>query len=353
MTLLGLRPEQLATELFEFNRRAAEGIQTLSRIRAVDVGTTPNQVLYRQDKLQLRYYPPATPSCKTPLLIVYALVNRPYILDLQPDRSLIRALTQRGIPVYLIDWGYPDQADRYLDLDDYLNDYLDNCVEQVKQHAANSKVNLLGVCQGGVLSLCYSCLHPAKVKNLITLVTPVDFHTCDNVLAALARQIDAQQVLDTYGNFPGPMLTRAYNSLMPMRLGLHKELNLPQQLSNHSNALNYLRMERWINDCPDLTGAGFKEFLEKFFSANALVKGGLEIGGQQVDLHRIKQPLLNLFASKDHLVPPSASRALATLTHSSDYSEKEYPGGHIGVFVGRQAQTVLPEDITAWLQQRD
>jgi len=310
-------------------------------------------VIHRQDKLTLNYYPPARPSLHTPLLIVYALVNRPYILDLQPDRSLIAALGARGIPVYLIDWGYPDQADRYLDLDDYLNDYLDGCVDQVRRHAGSPQVNLLGVCQGGVFSLCYSCLQPAKVKNLITLVTPVDFHTDDNLLAALARQIDAQLVLDTYGNFPGPMMTRAYNSLMPMRLGLHKHLNLPQHLDEPQRAGNYLRMERWINDGPDLAGAAFKEFVQQFFCANALVNGGLQIGGLPVDLSRLPQPLLNLFASKDHLVPPSASKALAQLTGSQDYSEKEYPGGHIGVFVGRQAQTVLPDDIADWLRQRD
>jgi len=353
MMPFGLRPDQLITELMEFNRLAVEGIQTLSRIDNVDVGRTPNETIYQQDKLRLRYYPAATTEVSTPLLIVYALVNRPYILDLQPDRSLIAALGARGIPVYLIDWGYPDAADRYLDLDDYINDYLDSCVEQVRQHASSTQVNLLGVCQGGAFSLCYSALQPDKVKNLITLVTPVDFHTEDNLLAALARQIDAQLVIDAYGNFPGSMMTRAYNSLMPMRLGLHKQLNLPQQLNNRRTAINYLRMERWINDCPDLTGAGFKEFLEKFFQDNGLVTGKLAIGDRWVDLKQQTQPVLNLFASKDHLVPPSASRALAPLTGSTDYQEKEYPGGHIGVFVGRHAQQVLPDDIATWLKQRD
>ncbi|WP_210395433.1 class III poly(R)-hydroxyalkanoic acid synthase subunit PhaC [Motiliproteus sediminis] len=347
------QPEKLITEMLNLSREAVEGMQTLGKMDGVEVDTTPWESIYQQDKLRLRYYAPSQPRLKTPLLIVYALVNRPYILDLQPDRSLIAALLQRGIPVYLIDWGYPDHADRFIDLDDYLNDYLHQCVRQVCQHAGTPQTNLLGVCQGGTFSLCYSAIHPQQIRNLITLVTPVDFHTADNTLSGLARDVDAQLALDTYGNFPGSLMTRAYNSLMPMRLGLHKELNLPRQLNQHQTAANYLRMERWINDSPDLAGSAFKEFLQQFFQQNRLVTGGLTIGSHSVDLQQQQQPLLNLFAAGDHLVPPSASQALAKLTGSKDYTEKEYPGGHIGVFVGRQAQKVLPDDISNWLKQRD
>lgn len=361
---------QLVQELSDLSSKMVEGLATLSNLPAVDVGQTPHQCIYREDKLRLNYYPalsnfekqsPAgtkpdrntdTPSTQAPLLIVYALINRPYILDLQPDRSLIRALNQRGIPVYLIDWGYPDIADSYLDLDDYINGYIDNCVEAACRHSQRDSLSLLGICQGGSFSLCYSALHPERVDNLITLVTPVDFQTPDNMLSHLARNIDIERALTRNGNLPGQVLVQAFNALMPMRLGLQKALTMPRQLKSPDQALNFLRMEQWINDSPDLAGEACREFIDKFYHANRFVEGGLMIGDRAVELSDYTGPVLNIFAARDHLVPPAASKALAALSGSHDYSEHELAGGHIGVFVGRHAQQQLPDLIRDWLGER-
>ncbi|MEH6650974.1 MAG: class III poly(R)-hydroxyalkanoic acid synthase subunit PhaC [Motiliproteus sp.] len=347
--------QQLAEELTDLNSRLVDSLQTLSQLPPVDVGTASHQCIYREDKLRLNFYPATSNQAGTaqrPLLIVYALINRPYILDLQPDRSLIRALNQRGIPVYLIDWGYPDSADCYLDLDDYINGYIGNCVEAACQHSDYDALNLLGVCQGGAFSLCYSALQPARVNNLITLVTPVDFHTPDNLLSHLSRKLDVEQALGNNGNLPGKFLVQAFNSLMPMRLGLQKSLNLPQQLKSSEQAMNFLRMEQWINDSPDLAGEACREFIDKFYHSNRFIEGQLEIGDQAVELKNYQGPLLNIFAARDHLVPPAASKALAAITGSQDYTEQEFSGGHIGVFVGRHAQQQLPDLIRDWLGAR-
>jgi len=352
MHRFNLTPEQLTQELIERNAKLIEGLHTLSQLPAVEVGQTAHQTIYTEDKLRLNYYPASSeaPSNNArPLLIVYALINRPYILDLQPDRSLIRALNQRGLSVYLIDWGYPERADCYLDLDDYINGYIDNCVEAVCEHSSQSRLDLLGVCQGGAFSLCYSALHPERINNLICMVTPVDFRTPDNMLSHLAQQLDLDLALAANGNIPGHMLTQTYNALMPIRLGLQKALNMPNQLSSIESALNFLRMEQWINDSPDLAGEACREFVQKFFHDNRFINGELEIGGQPVELKRFTGPLLNIFAARDHLVPPAASKALAALTGSRAYQEQELAGGHIGVFVGRHAQQQLPDLISDWL----
>ncbi|MEH6626224.1 MAG: class III poly(R)-hydroxyalkanoic acid synthase subunit PhaC [Motiliproteus sp.] len=352
MKRLKLKPAQIAQELLEFNNKMLKSLETLSQIDQVDVDCTPFEEIYQEDKLRLRFYP-ATGAVvqKRPLLIVYALVNRPYILDLQPDRSLIKSLTEHGVPVYLIDWGYPDRADRYLDLDDYINGYIDNCVDKVLQHSQQTQLNLMGICQGGTFSLCYTAINPEKVNRLITVVTPVDFHTDGNTLSQLAQGVDVDLALQSYGNFPGHLLTQAYNSLMPARLGLQKQLSLPMQLEHRNSALNFLRMERWIHDSPDLAGQAFKEFIDNFFTDNRFINGDLSIGEEAVDLSRIKQPLLNLFATKDHLVPPAASKALRTLTSSQDYNEHPFNGGHIGIFVGRRSHQQLPKLIADWLMK--
>ena len=116
--------------------------------------------------------------------------------------------------------------------------------------------------------------------------------------------------------------------------------------------MSTLRMERWIQDSPDQAGAAFREFIRGFFQENRLVRGGLEIGGRPVDPRRIACPVLNVYASRDHLVPPSASRPLAGLVSSRDYTPFEFQGGHIGIYVSRSAQELLPRTIAQWLQSR-
>jgi polyhydroxyalkanoate synthase len=291
-------------------------------------------------------------ASSVPLVICYALVNRPTMLDLQPDRSLIRSLTALGIDVYLVDWGYPDRGDRGLMLDDYVNDRLGACVDHVCAAHGIVAVNLLGICQGGTLSLLFAALHPARVRNLVTMVTPVDFHTPDNLLSTWVRKLDVDRLVAKLGNVPGALLNAAFLGLMPLRLTVGKYASLADIADDRAALENFLRMERWIHDSPDQAGSAFREFVGKFFQQNRLVRGGLEIGGRAVDPRRIACPILNVYALRDHLVPPAASRALEGLTGSRDYSTFEFDGGHIGIYVSRSAQELLPRKIAQWLGSR-
>ncbi|MBY4675158.1 class III poly(R)-hydroxyalkanoic acid synthase subunit PhaC [Marinobacterium arenosum] len=351
---LKLDPTTLNAELLTFNTKLVQSCRTLLEIDQVDTWQTPKTEIYRQDKLRL-YHCPAQSDNKTatPLLICYALVNRIYMVDLEPQRSLLRRLVEAGHEVYLIDWGYPDAADRYLDLDDYVNDYLDSCVDQVRSHAGCEQVNLLGICQGGTLGLCYTALQPKKINNLITMVTPVDFHTDDNLLAKLSQYVDIDLAVDTYGNIPGEFLNDSYNALLPMRLGVQKNLLMPNQLADRDSALSFLRMEQWIYDSPDQAGEAFREFVQQFFRENRLISGNAMIGDQPVDLQRIDHPVLNIYGTFDHLVPPSASIPLQDCIASSDYQALAIDSGHIGVFVSGKSQHQVAPAIDRWLRARD
>lgn len=351
---LKLNPARIREELEGLNLQLQESCKTLRSISTVEVGSTPCTEIFHNDKTRLCYYAPSTTArIQTPVLICYALVNRPYIADLQPDRSLIAELGRRGIPVYLIDWGYPDDADRFLDLDDYINDYLHSCVNACCRHAGSEQVNLLGICQGGTFSLCYSALYPERVRNLLLMVTPVDFHAEGFTLSHLAMKVDIDLATATYGNIPGELLKDSYHSLMPMRLGIQKHLGLPNQLQSREKALNFVRMEQWLNDTPDQAGEAFRSFTQQFFQQNLLLKGGVKIGQHQVDLRQIRQPILNIIGRHDHLVPPTASRALRGATNSADYQELDVAAGHIGVFVSRRGLRQVPTGIADWLQTRD
>src|SRR3989304_645510 len=147
------------------------------------VGTTPSEIIFTEDKMKLIHYIPAVEKpYAVPVLVVYALVNRYYILDLQPDKSVIKKLLDEGFDVYIIDWGYPSGVDRYLTIDDYVNGYIDSAADNIRERSGLDKITLLGVCQGGTLSVMYGALRPEKVKNLITLVAPVNFDTDKGLL---------------------------------------------------------------------------------------------------------------------------------------------------------------------------
>jgi polyhydroxyalkanoate synthase subunit PhaC len=346
----------------EFMRRMTQGLAALANVREVTIGSVAKDAVFTEDKVTLYRYRPSEVVAsdlrvRTPLLICYALVNRPYMMDLQADRSLIRGLVQRGVDVYLIDWGYPDGADRYLALEDYVLRYLHHCVDFVRRASGREQINLLGVCQGGTMSLCYAALHPQPLQNLITMVTPVDFHTPENLLTKWARHIDVDALVATTGNVSGEMLNALFVSLMPFRLNSQKYVELLDQLNDprvSPAALeNFLRMEKWIFDSPDQAGEMFRQFLTLLVKENRLMRGELTIGGRPVDLKRIAMPLLNIYALQDHLVPPSASKPLQQLVGSSDYTTHEFQGGHIGIYVSGTAQRQIPDKIAGWLRGRD
>ncbi|HEU4600898.1 MAG TPA: class III poly(R)-hydroxyalkanoic acid synthase subunit PhaC [Steroidobacteraceae bacterium] len=344
------------TPFAQLASKMASVVGALANAGEIEIGTAAKREVYREDKLILYRYEadPEAPRARNPvpLLICYALVNRPYMLDLQPDRSLIRGLLKRGVDVYLIDWGYPDGADRLLDMSDYVLRYLDRCVDVVRRESGQPSINLLGVCQGGTFSISYAALKPERVRNLITMVTPVDFRTEDNLLTKWSETLDVDALVDAYGNIPGSLLNTMFVNLLPFRLHSQKYVQLIDSLDDPEALRNFLRMEKWIFDSPDQPGAVFREFLTKLVKGNELIRGTLKVGGRDVNPKRITMPVLNVFARQDHLVPPSASRPLKQLVGSRDYAEHEFNGGHIGIYVSRGAQKEIPERIAGWLRDR-
>jgi polyhydroxyalkanoate synthase len=346
-------PARAFEEALTTQRKLAVALQTLRDVDDVHFGVTDKEEVYREDKLVVYRFKGERPSsAKVPILIVYALVNRPYVIDLQDDRSLVKNLLARGEDVYLIDWGYPDRADRWLTLDDYINGYISRSVDAVAKRIGVKKINLLGICQGGSLSLCFAAMHPDKVKNLITMVTPVDFHTPDNMLSNWTRDLDVDLFVDTLGNVPADLMNQCYLMLKPVRLNQQKYIGLVDILDDKVELENFLRMEKWIFDSPDQAGEAFRQFIKDFYQGNKLVKGGLKIGAHEVHLGNITMPVLNVFAEQDHLVPPSASRVLGEHIGTDDYTQIAFRGGHIGIYVSSRAQREVPSAIHDWLAKR-
>ncbi len=350
---LNISPGRLAEEAARFQMKLGAGLQTLREVDEVDYGATAKEEVWRDGKVVLyRFIGDKTPTAKIPLLLSYALVNRPYMVDLQDDKSIVRNLLVRGEDVYIIDWGYPDRSDRFLTLEDYIERFLGGAVDHLRAAHGLDAINLLGICQGGAFSLCYASLHPDKIRNLITMVTPVDFHTDDNMLSNWTRGIDVDLFVDTLGNVPADLMNLTYLMLKPWRLFVQKYVGLVDILDDKAAIEDFLRMEKWIFDSPDQAGEAFRQFIKQFYQGNGFVNGGITIGDREVHLGLVEMPVLNIFAEQDHLVPPDSSRALKDLVGTDDYSELSFRGGHIGIYVSGRAQKEVPGAIHDWLAQR-
>jgi polyhydroxyalkanoate synthase len=334
-------------------QRLLAGVENVLQVADIDTGTTPHEVVYKEDKVQVYHYKPTGGNVvPVPLLVVYALVNRQYMMDLQQDRSLFRRLLGSGIDLYVVDWGYPSKADKYLSMEDYILGYMDDVVDFVRDRAGVDKINVLGVCQGGTFSLIYSAVFPQKVQNLVLMVAPVDFDTRDGLLNVWSKVLDADLMVDVLGNIPGEFMNLGFLWLKPFQLILDKYVGLLDNIDDPAIVQNFLRMEKWIFDSPDQAGETIRKFIKDLYQGNKLVKGEFELGGRRVDLKQATMPILNIYGEQDHLVPPRCSCCIDELVGSKDVTTKAYPLGHIGMYVSSRAQTDIAPTVAEWLASR-
>lgn len=346
--------EEMIKESSLVQQKLLRGMEAMLSIDRVDSGVTPFEVVYLEDKVKvLHYAPKGAPATTVPLLVSYALVNRQYMMDIQEDRSLFRRFMDMGLDLYVIDWGYPSKMDKFLTMEDYLLGYLDNVVEMVKQRAGTRQINLLGVCQGGTNAIIYSSLFPEKIKNLVAMVAPVDFHaTHKGLLNLWSNYMDVDLMVDVFGNIPGEFMNLGFLWLKPFQLIIDKYVGLLDNIDNPAAMKNFLRMESWIFDSPDQAGETFRQFCKEMYQQNRLVKGEFTLGGRRVDLKNLTMPILNIFGEEDHLVPPECSRPLSELVGSSDVTTLGFPLGHIGMYVSSRAQKDIAPTVVNWLIDR-
>ncbi|MBT8339261.1 MAG: alpha/beta fold hydrolase, partial [Desulfatitalea sp.] len=214
------------------------------------------------------------------------------------------------------------------------------------------RINLMGVCQGGTFATIYAAMNPEKIRNLITMVTPIDFHTEDGLLNIWSRYLNTDLAVETLGNIPGDLMNFIFLVLKPYQLMVDKYVGFVENAHSPDAVENFLRMEKWIFDSPDLAGEAFRKFVKEMYQNNSLIKGELEIGGKKVDLKRIRMPVLNIFAEKDHLVPPSSSNVFSRYAASEDFTDMSFPVGHIGLYVSSRTQKALAPQIADWLIAR-
>ena len=354
------------SEAAKLGTKLLTGTRLLNQVRDVDVqiATSAKDEVWRQDKITLHHYRPlADQRVKTPVLICYGLIGRWTMTDLQEDRSLVQNLLNLGVDLYVVDWGNPSRADRYLTLDDYVCGYLDGCISEMCRRAGVDRVNLLGVCEGGVFATCYAALEPERVNTLTLTITPIDFHADTvenrpgygfiNVWTRSLAPEDVDALIEAHGNLPGEFMGAVFNMMTPMRSLMKYNLDLLEVVDDEKKLLNWLRMEKWIADRPDHPGEAAKQWLKDLYQQNKLVRGELELDGRRVDLGRITLPVLNVYAKDDHIIPPATSCALRGKVGTGNYTELALPGGHVGVFVGSKSQKLFAPAVAGFLKRHD
>lgn len=341
-------------DALDAQQKLIKGIETLTKLERPKGGVSEKEVIYKEDKLTLYHFiPKVKNTLKTPTLISYALVNKYYMLDLQAGNSFIEDLLNAGADLYVIDWGYPTKDDMFITMEDYIQGYMYNCVDAVLEHSGAEQINFFGICQGANFATIFTALNPDKVKNLVTVVAPIDFSPCDKLLFQWGKYLDAGSMVEAYGNISGEIMNNGFLLLSPVKLTTNKYLDLVDKLDNEKAMTNFLAMESWIFDSPDQAGATIKQFTEDMYHDNKLIKGELQIGDETVNLKNIKQPLLNIIAKRDDQVPTLASEPLNKAVSSKDTETVYYDSGHIGLFVSRRSREQVIPKVMEFYRTRD
>lgn len=316
---------------------------------------TPYTVIAEEGKMRLRYYQAATPAPVGSLLIVYALIKRPFILDLVPGKSVVQSFVNQGFDVYLTDWIPPTRADSWRGFDAYVNGDIANAVRTIQEHAGVEQVSILGYCFGALLASLYTALHPQTIENLITLTIPFDFSTQEIPLFSVVNKL-RPETLDliraTHGNCPGWLVKTAFTAMAPVHHGIDKYVGLYRNAEKDGYAGFFDLFERWMNSDVPLAGQIFREVTHDVFQQNLLRQNQLRVGNTVVDLRRISCPVFSIIGENDDVVHPHSSQPFTECVGSADTATVTFPAGHVGVVVGAAAHKKLWPEVSSWLRNR-
>ncbi|MGY1710996.1 alpha/beta fold hydrolase [Geodermatophilus sp. SYSU D00758] len=338
--------------------RARNGLKLVGGVDRPQVGTTPKDVVWQRGRTQLWRYrndPEVHGGVRwsPPLLIVFSLVSRSYVLDLARGNSFVEQLLSAGFDVWMLDWGEPDARDAANTLEDYVDDYIPAGIDRVLEVTGADEVTLFGYCFGGDLALLHAAHHPdTPVRSLTVLATPVDFRRM-GPLADLFRVggLEVRDVLDADGNVPPRVVVQGFRALTPTA-EVTRYVTLWEKLWDDRYVAGYQAMTGWADDHVPFPGAAAEETVRMLVRDNGMVTDRLSVGGDRVHLKDIRMPFLTVRADRDHIVPPEATAPLIDLVGSTDKHELRLPAGHMGLVVGRTAARTTVPTIIDFLQRR-
>jgi polyhydroxyalkanoate synthase len=352
-------------------RKYATGAHLILEGSEIETGRTPREVVWQEGKARLyRYRPTAEKRSPVPVLLVYALILRPYIVDLVPDNSLVEYLVNEGFDVYLLDWGVPGPEDKNLSFENYVLDYMPEAIGQVLSNSRAEELTLFGYCQGGTMSIMYASLFPGKpLRNLVLLATPVDFAPDNPGLFGLWSVLTGGKyfdpdlffnpdlVVETFGNLPADLPSRfldaTTSTLKPLAdYYASVQAGLWENMEQKKSVESFLAVSKWVDDGVPFAGEAFRRWIRDFYYENKLAKGQIELRGRRVDLSNVECPVLNIAGKKDYISPLSQAEPTMDLVGSEDKEFLVLDTGHVGLMASPVARSELWPRIRDWLGPR-
>lgn len=345
--------ERVRSEIDRALQRSIKGLDYLGS-DGPKLGSTPRELLHRRGTMALYRYRALTDEVyRVPLLIVMALTNRGYILDLAPGQSLVEYLLRQGYDVFMLDWNAPRSDEKHLRMEDYVLDFIPDAVRRVQETSGEQDVNLVGYCAGGMLSTIYLTLHAdGPVQNFATFTTPIDFSEMKLFSQwSDKKHFDVDKLVDTTGNAPPDMIYSAFDMLRPTDKATGT-LQVWDNMWNDEYVKSYRMFDRWAADILPLPGEYFRQATKSFMWDNQLMRDKFKVDGRAVKLSRIRLPVLHAIAEHDHIVPYGAARPLIAKIGSTDKEEIVLKGGHVSLVAGGNAIKRLWPRLDAWLGKR-
>ena len=346
--------ERLRRDVERNALRARNGVKLVAGIGRPNLGQTPRALVWSSGHAQLWRYQSDRVSRRPPLLLVYSLVSKSYVLDLQPGNSFVEHLQSAGFDVFLLDWVPADGRHANERLENYADHYLPEAVRKTLESAGNGEtVNLFGYCLGGVLTLLYAAHHPeAPLRSLTVMATPVDFSKFE-----LARELGkdgrlpVEALLDENGNVPAGTIRQFFRLLKPTA-EVRQYATLLDRIWDDEFVNSYQALFGWSDDHVALPGAAAGEILEMIVRENGLIHGTVRLRGDTVHLEDIRVPMLTIIAERDHIVPEPVAAPLPDLVGSKESEVLRLNAGHVGLIVGRTAARVTIPRIVEFLTLR-
>lgn len=327
-----------------FNNSVLEKFSEFKRQDVSDLFT-----FYQENKFRLLKCNNQLKADKAPVLMIPAMINRYYILDISKTNSMLANLAEQGHPVYIIDWGEASPEDRWMSFSDVFLGTLKRFITKIRWEE-NQKPVLFGYCMGGSMSVIYSSIFPEDIRALIVLTAPIDFHKAGVMSLWTSREhLDTEKLVDALGNVPAEMTQSSFVSLKPAKWW-RKWSSFWQKQDNEKFVDSFLEMENWVNDNIPFPGGIWKEYIQSLYQDNRLYRDTLYIGSHKASLKNIRIPVLTLVANDDHIVPPEAAEPLHQLISSENKEIVYFNGGHVGIISSPKLFPQLADSVNKWLE---
>jgi poly[(R)-3-hydroxyalkanoate] polymerase subunit PhaC len=338
-------------------KRYRTGMQIMLEGAKADTGQTLKEVIWTKNKAKLYHYEPKVEKrFSVPILIIYGLINRPYVLDLMPGNSFVEYLVEHGFDVFMLDWGTPGDEDKKLSFEDYVLDYIPRAVKKALRATRAEEISLLGYCMGGTIAAMYAALFPDQsLRNLVLLTAPIDFTPADMGMFRLItspKYFDPDHIVEAFGNVPGDLIDTGNRMLKPVTNFVGTYVTMWDRIMQGKSMDTWLAMNKWVNDGVPFVGEAFRQWIRDFYQQNKLVKGEIILRGRRVDLSNMRCHILSVAGSKDHICSLPQAQAIERFVSGKEVEFHVVDAGHVGLMTGSHAKKDVWPKIFHWLELR-